>query len=165
MGEQANKKTGMRPGLRWLLICSLGLNLVVAGLAGGAILGAKRMENRPHRDIDLVAAYTRALDGKDRREIGRSLRDHYRGKGSKIGARQTSFDAMLEALKASPFEIEAVRKILDKQAGAAVERRSFVQAVWLERIEAMSEAERSAYADRIVDELAKRRPPGRKERD
>ena len=44
---QDKKPSGMRPGLRYLLIGSLAVNLIVGGLMVGAVVGNKKSGERP----------------------------------------------------------------------------------------------------------------------
>lgn len=166
MAEDTKKKRApMRRGLRALLIGSLAVNLIVAGLALGAVLGKSQGGNRPPRDADFMGAYTRALPDEDRRAIGRAIREHHRKSGISREAARAEFEAMLELLRASPFDAEQLKTGLEKQAKAGFERRASAQNLWLERVSAMTDAERLEYADRIQTLLArkpKKGPEGRK---
>ena len=159
MAEETPKKRGpMRPGLRVLLFCSLAANLVIVGLVAGAVVGNKRVGDRPPPDADLVGAYTRALDAKDRRALEREIRDGYRAKGGDRAAVREAYSNMLAALRQVPFDPAAVEATVSKQAELAFERRGVAQEIWLKHVTEMTDAERKAYADR-VEELMNRRPP------
>ena len=168
MTEDKDKKPGgLRPGLRALLIGSLALNLVIGGLMAGAVLGNKQAGDRPPREGDVLGAYTRALTKEDRREIGRSIREFHREQGGegKLGPRKVLED-MLIALRAEPFDAEAVEAVFASQADLAVARRAIAQQVWIDHVSQMSADARAAYADRIVEALSRRRgPPARNKAD
>ncbi|QCO56363.1 periplasmic heavy metal sensor [Pseudorhodobacter turbinis] len=153
--------TPPKPPFRWgrlVLFTSLALNLAVAGVIGGAALGGfghKRAEFVA-RDIGF-GIFGEALTKEDRTAIRRSY-----GKVKKdvLRDRQQMRDdlhAMLAALRADPFELEVLKQALDAGAARIAERQALGQTLLLERISNMSEAERTALADRL-EEAVKRKP-------
>ena len=156
---QDKKPSGMRPGLRYLLIGSLAVNLIVGGLMVGAVVGNKKSGERPPRGGDILGAYTQALTGKDRREIGREIRDHRRAQGEREMRPREVLEQMLVALRADPFDPDVVQAVIDEQMETAFERRKVAQDLWLTHVVSMSAEERAAYADRIVEVLSKRKGP------
>lgn len=162
--DKKTTRAPMRRGLRALLIGSLAVNLIVAGLALGAVLGNSKGGNRPPRDADFMGAYTRALPDEDRRAIGRAIRDHHRKSGISREAARAEFEAMINLLRAIPFDASKVKAGLEQQAKAGFERRASAQTMWLERVTVMTDAERQDYADRIQTLLARKPkgPEGRK---
>jgi uncharacterized membrane protein len=142
-----------------LLIGSLAVNFIVAGLMVGATVGNKRSGDRPPREGDILGAYTQALTGQERREIGKSIRDHHRAQGEKPLRPREVLQQMLAALKAEPFDPEAVRTLIDEQSETAFARRKVAQELWLQHITDMSPKERAAYAVRIEEVLSKRKGP------
>ncbi|GAA6206909.1 hypothetical protein NBRC116601_02020 [Cognatishimia sp. WU-CL00825] len=146
----------MRRSIRVLLIGSLALNLIVAGLVGGAMLGNKRVGDRPPRDVDFMGAYTRALPNEDRRILGKALRDHHRAAGLSRDAVRNNLKETLQALRATPFDPDKVAALLEAQSSVAFERREFAQDLLLQRLTAMSDQERQLVADRFEDALTKR---------
>lgn len=163
MSEPEKKAaSGMRPGFRFLLIGSLAVNLIIAGLVVGAAVGNKRSDTRPPRDGDILGAYTKALTKQERREIGLNIRDHHRAQGEKLLRPRQMMEQMLAALRADPFDPEAVQALIASQSDQAAERRAVAQGLWLQHVSEMTAAERADYADRIVETLASRRGPGSK---
>lgn len=154
----------MRRSLRILLFASLAANLVVAGLVAGAVLGKDHRDGRKlPRDSDFMGAYTRALPDQDRRAIGRSIREYHRKSGISREQAREQFQEMLATLRTTPFDAQAMRTQMDAQAEASFERRRAAQQFWLDRISAMSDAERQDYADQIEAQvksmtLGKRKP-------
>ena len=155
-----NENAASRPRRSWvkpLLFVSLALNLVVIG----AFVGRALAPDRP-RWSDGVAGsmrgvigahFTRALDPGDRG----ALHDKLTGKRSHLqasrGRLRDLLDELLAALRAEPFQPDDVRRILQEQRGVAEERQLLGESLLLERLEAMSPEERSAYADRLERSL------------
>ncbi len=152
----------MRRSLRILLFLSLAANLVIVGLVAGAMMG-KQKGGKPPRDADFMGAYTRALPQEDRRAIGRAIREHHRLSGITRQVARQKFQQMLTILRATPFDEAAMQEQMAAQAKAAFDRREAAQQFWLERIAAMSDAERQDYADQIEAQL-KRGPRGEERR-
>lgn len=153
----------MRRSLRVVLFASLAVNLIVLGLAAGAIFGNKKGGDRPPRDADFMGAYTRALPEDDRRAIGRAIRDHHRTSGITRETARRDFRQMLQLIRTSPFDAEAMKDKMTAQAQSAYERRETALMIWLDRVAAMSDAERQDYADQIEAQL-KRMPKGKLKR-
>lgn len=143
----------MRRSIRVVLFASLAVNLIVVGLAAGAIFGNKKGGDKPPRDADFMGAYTRALPDQDRRAIGRAIRDHHRKSGINREAARAEFQMMLEMIRATPFDAEGMENRLSAQAKTAFDRREAAQEIWLERVKAMTDAERQDYADQIEAQL------------
>lgn len=156
-GKPTGKPAGMRRGLRILLVLSLGLNLVILAVVGGAVLSHQRGD-RPERVAEGLGAYIWALEPTDRRALGRDIREHYRGQGLDRRAARAEFANVLAALKAETFDADLLRDLLVQQAQSGMKRREAALDLWLTRIEAMSAEERQAYAARIEAHLKDRKP-------
>ncbi|MDE0521706.1 MAG: periplasmic heavy metal sensor [Boseongicola sp.] len=149
-----------RPRRSWvkpLLFVSLALNLVVIGAFVGRALAPDR-----HRWDDGVAGPVRAVIGAPfAHALGPgdrgALHDKLTGKRSHLqasrGRLRDLLDELLVALRAEPFLPDEVRRILQEQRGVAEERQLLGETLLLERLEAMSPDERSAYADRLERSL------------
>lgn len=147
---------------RWMsvvLILSLGLNLLIAGLALGAML-------RFHGEAGDVPpgfgpALFRALPDTDRKALRGELADRHRFGSDR---RAEDFQALDQALRAVPFDQTAVQELLESQVQTNVEIQKALQQRWLERVAYMTDAERKAYADRLKD-VIKRHPDRNRKRD
>jgi uncharacterized membrane protein len=149
--EQVKNKRVMRI----VLVVSLALNLAVAGLVVGSFVSG-RMGNGPPRSFDLgIGSMARALNPEDRREIGAALR-----RARPIGDfnPRSQIELMVTALRADPFDADALRAVMSEQAQSTTQVQGAVQDVVVEHITEMSAAERAAYADRLVNELSRVRP-------
>ncbi|WP_120635882.1 periplasmic heavy metal sensor [Ruegeria sp. EL01] len=148
---------------RWmsgLLIVSLALNLLIVGVAVGTVL---RVKGSDHAKVPpgFGPALYRAFP-KEHRKAMRGELSGLHGEGSK--ARTQGFEAISRALRAVPFDPNAVEALLQQQAQATADLQSALQAQWLTRITAMSDDERQDYADRL-QEVIQKGPHSRKKRD
>ncbi len=148
------RKNGLKPWLRFVLIASLALNMLTVGMIGGAAIKWSQWRgHHPPRLDQAGGPLTRALTQEDRREIGRRMRAAYRESGKKRGHKRAEMAALVEDLKAQPFDAEAVRMRLARQRAVFDERLALGQALLLERLTQMSDAERAAYAGRLSEAL------------
>ena len=141
---------------RWLvplLVVSLALNLLVAG----AILG-RSFSPEAHRGKDRVAGPLRSVVGEPfvralSREDRQALLADIRREGPRIRKNRESLrdqvEAFLAALRSDPFEPDVVRRLLEDQRSVAQSRQELGEVLLLNRLSAMSDDERAAYADRL----------------
>ncbi len=145
---------------RWLmplLIVSLGVNLLIAGMVAGSWLSPDGPRNRDEgsRAIRGVLGepFFRALPADQRRQMAREVmgdRERFREGREALRAR---FESFLTALRAESFDRAELQRLLAEQRKAAVRRQDFGEALLLDRLEAMTQAERVAYADALEDRL------------
>ncbi len=142
--------------MRLLLIASLAGNLLIAGIVAGAVLGEGERgpvpEFRAARDLGPVPLVM-ALEREDRRALGRILRMDAQGNRMSREDMRAQFETLLAALRADPFQREAVAGFLTQQRKLAVARQEIGQSTLLERFSTMSLEERRAYADRLEGSL------------
>lgn len=136
---------------RWLLFGSLALNLLVVGLIAGAAL---RMSGwgigPPVRGLG--PALYRELPREDRRALRQTLRTAG-GDAMSPGDQARLLSA---ALRAEPFDPDALEALINQQAEALQLYQFEVQRKWLAQVAEMSPAERNAYADRLEESLQRR---------
>lgn len=131
--------------LRLLLLGSLALNLLVIGLAVGAIwrFGGDHGHRPP---LPMAATLYRALPDADRDY----LRQHAHGR---LDARQTrraqDMAELAAALRASPFDAARFAALLEQHEMRRAEGHEVMRAALIDRIAAMDTGARAAYADRI----------------
>ena len=147
---------------RGLLIVSLTLNLIIVGIIGGAALRHSGSGARPADVRELsFGPFTAALSPEDRAELRRSfLTGGHDLRGMRHGAR-AEFEELFLALRAEPFQLEAVAAVMQRQAARLTEGIGLGQDLLLQRIGQMTAEERAGFADRL--EQSVRRGPGRRD--
>lgn len=138
---------------RWLLVVSLGFNLLVLGLVAGAVIRGEPPSGRAPRFDLTVGPLTRALGDEDRQAIRDGLQDrHPFGRDDRRAMRQDAGE-MLDILRADRFDAEAFREVLTRQrARLALAQDAGIDQLIL-RIEAMSEDGREDFAERLSQEM------------
>lgn len=155
----------VRRSPRWmtvLLVVSLSVNLLVAGLFVGAMLrhGGERMGDRDRSELsrDLGRTpFVAALGPADRGAIADRLRREAGPLRANREELRERFDRLLAALRADSFDRAEVEALLAQQREAGLRRLEIGEEAILERLEEMSVEERRAYADRL-DRSLRRRP-------
>lgn len=155
-------KQKTRLWLRVLLGVSLGLNLLVAGLAVGAVLRLGGPDGMRPPPSSLGSALFRAMPREHRSEMHQKFRDRRgdRGKNRKKDAQMVA-----RLLRAVPFDPAALSTVLKKQKQDRDAFFETLQTSWLERINVMSDAERSDYADRLESMAKHKRKWSDRKRD
>jgi uncharacterized membrane protein len=144
---------------RWVLIASLGLNLVAAGIIGGAIL-----KGPPPPDPGPGPAlwpFARALPDPYRRDLGAALRATRK---DWIGPRQAMDGLtrdMVAALGAEPFDPAAVHTLLVQQIDVANRLGLKGADLLTAQVARMSPDDRAAYAAALLERRGRHGPPGR----
>ncbi len=145
----------MRRSLRILLAASLALNILVLAAFGGAV--AMRGKWQGHAGAGMMGgALTHALTPEDRHAIRDQMRAMRGDAAGARAARRAAHDGLIEDLRRVPFEPERVAAHLQTRRQQMNERLELGQTLLLQRLSAMSDAERAAFADR-VSEYDKRR--------
>ena len=141
-----NERPKPRLWLRGVLIVSLGLNLLVLGLVGGAMLrfGPEGMRLPPR---SVGAALYRELPRKDRRALWAGSKQTHRDRHARQKAEALALGV---AIRATPFDAATLEAVLDQQAARRGDLRKSMQAAWLARVAGMSPDERQAFADRLA---------------
>lgn len=150
--------------VRWLLIASLALNLLVAGLLLGSLIFDDGPGRGP-RPVELaLGPFARALDEEDRHAILESLRDRPDLRPMRGEEREAAFADILAAVRAEPFDPARAGAALAAQSSRVEAVQAAVQAELLERLRAMTPEQRAAFAERLDSEL-RRGPSGKGPRD
>ncbi|MEK0162821.1 periplasmic heavy metal sensor [Phaeobacter sp. A36a-5a] len=139
-----------RRWMRWLLIASLALNLVIVGIVGGAawrFAGGRAAAGMPP---PVGAILFRDLEVETRRSLRKAAEGEH---GSYQGRRQAEGRKVVDLLRADPFDAEALSGMLDEHAERRHGFQRSVQAAWLDQVVAMSPVERAAYADNLEQRI------------
>ena len=157
--DAPQRKTAGTPWMRILLVISLGLNLAVLGMVIGAKMsgGDQRNWNRGGEDAR-IGPYGRAFSKEDRAQLRRSFgarEKNFRAHRQNMRAAAT---ALVETLRAEPFDIDAVRAVLATQRGAQIALQDEGQEVMLNHLANMTPEARAAFADNLEKGLKRRKP-------
>ncbi len=138
-------------GVRLLLVASLALNLLVAGLVLGDALAGGGPGGPPRRVEMSLGPLARALDEEDRRAILEDLRARPEVAPLGRGPHGADLAAIRAALRAEPFDPDRARAAFAEQARAVAAAQGAAQEALLARLAAMSPAERAAVAERLEE--------------
>lgn len=155
MVDDTKQTAPLRRWVRVVLVASLALNLLIAGVVAGVVLkGPSQKQNpRPSRG-DVALPYTRALSEEHRQISRRELRRVVFAGRDEQGALGQHYSGALVVLRADPFDLEALSEVFDVQTRSAQQRLAQGQQVLLSVIANMSEQDRKAFADRLEAELS-----------
>ncbi len=134
--------------LRWLLVASLTLNLLVAGVVAGVALRHVGGDMPPPRSLGF-GPWTGGLDRSDHRALreafvatGRDFRADWR-------AERADREALLAALRADPFDPAVLDAVAARMNARATQRMAMGQQLIRGHILAMAPEQRHAFADRL----------------
>lgn len=134
--------------LRWALVASLTLNLLVVGMVAGVGLRFAGGEAPPPRSIGF-GPWSGGLDRSDHK----ALREAFGATGRDFRAdwqlEREDRAALLAALRADPFDPAALDTVTARMNARATERMDLGQKLIRDHILAMTPAERRAFADRL----------------
>lgn len=151
MADQTKPKTPL--WMRLTLFISIALNVLVLGAIVGFLLSGGP-DRRPDRDrFDFGSFYMRALSEQDQRALRRDFVSGLQKDGRDRGAFIADLRTTLDTLRATPFDPDAFVSAMADQSRARAQREDVGRQILANRIAAMTDAERAAYADRIEDRL------------
>lgn len=160
---QANTKSRSRRWVRVVLAVSLGLNLLVVGLVGGAYFrvvkhtGAGEFpppEVRVMRELGM-GPFLSAFPHEQKRQMARQLREQVGTFRLNREALVTELGAMLEALRAEPYDHAALEVLIDRQKARISTRAETARNILLNQISSMTPEERLEFAGRLEHSLSR----------
>lgn len=157
-GQEQGAARASGRGIRIALAVSLALNLAVAGIVGGSLLGGKGRPGNPMvRDIGF-GPFTAALSPEDRATLGRAFRDE----APDMRNMRADMRQIVQALRATPFDEAALREAMAGMVVRGRTRLELGQRLLFDRLVAMTPEERDAFADRLqqVMERGRDKPRG-----
>lgn len=161
MAEQntSGKNSSVKLWLRGLLLVSLGVNVAIAGLAVGAFyrFGTPSSEKRPPRGDEIAGTYTRALNSEDRRAIARHLRSKQQGVMPTRAEFRAQFQEVVAILRSEDFQPDALAALFEQQRDFGLKRAELGHELLLERLTDMTAEERAEFADRLEENLHKKK--------
>jgi len=153
------KQKSEKPWMRILLVASLGLNLAVAGMFVGAKLsGGDPSKWDRGRDNAQLGPYGRAFTKEDRAALRQNMgarEGRFRTHRQNMRAAAT---ALIETLRAEPFDIDAARAVLATQRSAQIALQDEGQDLMLNHLANMTPEARAAFADNLEKGLKRRKP-------
>ncbi|MEM7320334.1 MAG: periplasmic heavy metal sensor [Pseudomonadota bacterium] len=150
--EETSKKHRLWPKV--LLAVSLALNLLVVGIVAGAAYRHHRADSdKPHSRGFGPVVY-RALPEAQREALRAQTRSAFEKQRS---TRKADLEAVIRVLAQTPFDGEALAASVRTQSRNRDALSKTVQDAWLAQVASLSDAERAAYAERLV-KMSKRKP-------
>ncbi len=148
--------------MRLLLIASLGLNLVILGLAGGHELSRAIYGPRPPIRELAFGPFTEALSPVDRRALLHDFFREAKGFVAQRAAMRADFRAFVAALRREPYDPAVFAGVMARQKQRTEDWMALGETLLADRIAQMTPAERLAFADRLQHEFdrhaARQRP-------
>lgn len=152
MGDRSKPKAPL--WMRVSLLVSLAVNvLILAAVIGFVFFGGSDRHADRNRS-DFASLYTRALSDADRRALRRDFVSGLERQGRDRGAFLGDMRATLDVLRATPFDPQAFVAAMAEQSERRARREEMGRQALANRIAAMSEEDRRAYADRIETRLS-----------
>ncbi len=142
--------------MRAVLVLSLALNLLVAGVVAGGLTGRLRHPPPPLGEVSL-GAFTPALTPDDRKAIRDSAAREGLSMREAMRTARAEQAAIIAALRAEPWDREAIVGLMAQIQSRASARLGLGGRLVLERLDAMSPGERKGLADRMEAAAERRR--------
>lgn len=141
--------------MRYLLIGSLALNLLVLGIIGGAVIRGPGGFGGP-RGVDLaLGPIVEALAPEDRQAIRTQLRANDMLRQHPRQNREALATALQAALRAEPYDPAAIEAALSIQQDRLVAVQTAGQQALVARIGLMTPQARLAFADRLQEAIGR----------
>lgn len=149
--------------MRVLLVCSLALNLAVAGLVAGAVWRGAPVARQVER-AGVFGPLPEALTPERRAEFTEQVREASPEFRDNRRAVRQAFQGVLAAIRAEPFDRASLEAALAVQETALKGRQRLAVDVIVTQISDMDAAEREAFADRLQT-MVRRGPRDGKRRE
>lgn len=139
--------------MRVAFFVSLALNVLVVGAVAGALLAGDGPRGHPPpaslvRDLGL-GPYLRALGPEDRTALRKSASAQREDLRNSRREMRKAFEQTLRVLRAEVLDEAQLRSLIRTQADVAERGRALGQRLLVERIKAMTVAERRGLAERL----------------
>lgn len=148
--------------MRWVLVASLGLNLLIVGAIAGAVLSGGPRRGLPPSQQSIAMPYVTAFERADKRAMRDEMRGMLPPRKEIIAQNGADYRAFLAELRKEPFDREAAQQVMERQMSRIGRSMEIGRALALDRMEQMSADERAAYADRLEERINSKRRKHRK---
>ncbi|MGH1415439.1 MAG: periplasmic heavy metal sensor [Pelagimonas sp.] len=165
---ESTQKQPVGRRLRVVLFVSLALNLVVVGLVAGLAFKGGPPTRGVSRSADPVMPYSRAFTEDQRKELRGALRRSFAPSDRERSGEgmAESYREAVQVLREDPFDRARLEIVINRQRALAEKRHGNGNGILGQYLDAMTPADRAAYADRLeeeVERLSKRRKRWRKD--
>ena len=145
-------------GLKLALVISVALNIFVVGaLAGGLIMGARTIQDRPHRDRPAVIDMVRSLDEADRAAAEARLRATALAARADFNTARQARSEAIDLAGGATFDRAAVEAALIRSRESEAAGRQRLEGGLLDLMEGLDQEDRQ----RLAPGLARRGRDGR----
>ena len=152
MGERVQ---GRQRWIKAALIASVTLNLLVAGVVAGGMLGRDRFDGRaPQAGDMLLGPLGAAFSRQDRAEMRQGAERIGVDLGTMRNSLRTDVETLISLVEADPWNPDAVQAHLTQMRARGDQRARLGEQVMLQRLGAMSAQERHDYAARLRLKMA-----------
>ncbi len=140
--------------VKLVLALSLGLNLAIIGIIGGAFLRDGPRDRGMPRDLSF-GPFTEALTREDRRALRAAFLERGADFRADRDAAQAEFATLIQTLRADPFDPAAMQQALARIEARNAERLAIGRSLIERRIIELSAPQRLAFADRLEGALSR----------
>lgn len=136
--------------IKFILVVSLALNLLVVGMVAGMMFNAGGM---PHADRHVrdygFKTVINALSRSDRAQLSHALRKEFGAKSAQIPKARKQISALIQSLETTDFNNTRVESILRSEVLNIVPRQEAGLRLLIEKVNAMTPKQRQEYASRL----------------
>lgn len=139
-------------GTQVALALSVTLNLVVAGLVGGAVLRGPHGPEGKDREFSF-GPFSEAMDPAERKALRKDILQRAPGLGQMRQDMRDDMDKVVAALRAEPFDPAALTTVMEAQQARLTGQISVGSQALRDFLLTMDSQHRHAFADRLEDRL------------
>lgn len=142
-------------GMQVALALSVTLNLIVAGLVGGAMLRGPHGPEGKDREFSF-GPFSEAMEPAERKALRKDILQRAPGLRQMRQNMRSDMDKVLAALRAEPFDPVALTTVMEAQQTRLTGQISVGSHALRDFLLTMDTAHRHAFADRLEDRLKHR---------
>lgn len=147
-------RAGMRGWVKALFVISVTLNLLVAGVVIGGIVGHERHPPRPQVSDVSLGPFTEALSREDREALRKAAEAEGQSFRKMRREAAADFSRLVDALDAEPWDEAAARALLEGHRARMLGQIEIGERLMFERLRQMTPEARHAFAERLRHALS-----------
>lgn len=151
--------------MKYLLIFSLGLNLLVAGWVVGSKIAGHGQKAHMQTSSGPMRVMLRALPQNKRTEVRRYFRENRKDIQAERKNLQNAFAQIEAAIAARPFDPEVLHSVFDMQRQHFTTVTQYAQIALIQAVTDMTDAERADYLENIKDHRKRHQKKRGKKKD